>query len=223
MLPSQALGFVGAKPRTRNLARSRRSGLTPLSCSHMNGDDAAMPAKPESIDAYLAQVPADRRAALQNLRKTILSILPAAVECISYSMPAFRFEGRVVAGFQATASGGSYYPFSGTTLSTLAADLRAYSQTKSALHFSTDAPLPKPLVRRLLEARLAEGRLASSAKRPAATRSAAQPAAPRARKATKKKPAAARAKKASRATKRTRPAKAASAARRSRSKAVRSA
>lgn len=61
-----------------------------------------MAAKPETIDAYLATVSADRRAALEKLRKTILSVLPDAEECISYSMPAFRYAGHVVAGFLAT-------------------------------------------------------------------------------------------------------------------------
>ena len=64
-----------------------------------------MPQKPQNIDAYLATVSPDRRAALQKLRKTILSILPDAEECISYSMPAFRHAGRVIAGFLATSKG----------------------------------------------------------------------------------------------------------------------
>jgi uncharacterized protein YdhG (YjbR/CyaY superfamily) len=116
-----------------------------------------MPKKPTTIDAYLATVSPDRRAALGALRKTILSIVPDAEECISYGMPAFRHAGRhVFAGFLATRKGCSYFPFSGTTLATLAADLKAYSQTKSALHFEPGRPLPKALVKKLLKARLAE-------------------------------------------------------------------
>jgi uncharacterized protein YdhG (YjbR/CyaY superfamily) len=62
----------------------------------------------------------------------------------------------VVAGFSATAKGCSYFPFSGTTLRTLADDLRKYDQTKSSLHFRPDAPLPSALVRKLIRARLGE-------------------------------------------------------------------
>jgi uncharacterized protein YdhG (YjbR/CyaY superfamily) len=113
-------------------------------------------AKPETIDAYLATVSDDRRVALQKLRETILSILPDAEECISYSMPAFRHAGHVVAGFLATAKGCSYYPFSGTTLATLAADLEKYEGTKSAVHFDPKHGLPTTLVRKLLRARIAE-------------------------------------------------------------------
>ena len=115
-----------------------------------------MAAKPGTIDAYLTTVSADRRAALEKLRKTIHSILPDVEECISYSMPAFRYAGHVVAGFLATSKGCSYFPFSGTTLATLAADLKRYDQTKSALHFEATHPLPVALVRKLLKARIAE-------------------------------------------------------------------
>jgi len=111
---------------------------------------------PKTIDTYLASVPTDRRAALEKLRRTIHSIVPGVEECISYSMPAFRYQGHVIAGFQATAKGCSYYPFSGTTLSTLSAEVAAYSQTKSALHFDPKRPLPVALVRKLLETRIAE-------------------------------------------------------------------
>lgn len=112
--------------------------------------------KPANIDAYLSSVPEDRRAALEKLRAQIHAEAPGAEECISYSMPAFRRDGEVFAGFLATAKGCSYYPFSGTTLSTLQAELAAYSQTKSALHFDPARGLPKALVKKLVKARLAE-------------------------------------------------------------------
>ncbi|MGH7272685.1 MAG: iron chaperone [Polyangiaceae bacterium] len=110
-----------------------------------------------AIDEYLAGVSPTSRALLQKLRKSIHAIVPEVEECISYGMPAFRYRARVIAGFQATSKGCSYYPFSGTTLAALARDLDAYSRTKSALHFSSSKPLPASLVRRLLKARIAEG------------------------------------------------------------------
>lgn len=112
--------------------------------------------KATPIDDYLRTVPDDRRRALDDLRKKIRSVVPDVEECISYGMPAFRLPGGVVAGFQATTKGGSYYPFSGSTLATVAPFVRDYDQTKSALHFVPDEPLPLSLVRRLIKARLAE-------------------------------------------------------------------
>ena len=109
-----------------------------------------------AIDEYLTWVSPKSRTLLQKLRKTIHSIAPEVEECISYRLPAFRYQGRIIAGFSATSTGCSYYPFSGTTLKTLADDLDGYSQTKSALHFGRDKPLPASLVRKLLKARIAE-------------------------------------------------------------------
>jgi uncharacterized protein YdhG (YjbR/CyaY superfamily) len=115
-----------------------------------------MKTKPTSMDEYLETVEPEKRLALNKLRTTIHSLVPGLEECISYSMPAFRKDGHVIGGFQATKQGCSYYPFSGSTLSTLGADLVGYSMTKSALHFSTEKGLPKALVAKLLKARIRE-------------------------------------------------------------------
>ena len=115
-----------------------------------------MPRKPTTIDAYLATVKGEKRLALEKLRKTIRAIVPQAEECISYRIPAFRLGGRIVAGFLATAKGCSYFPFSGTTLTTLAEELAGYDLTKGSLHFDPGKPLPAALVRKLIKARMAE-------------------------------------------------------------------
>jgi uncharacterized protein YdhG (YjbR/CyaY superfamily) len=117
-----------------------------------------VPRSRSPIDAYLATVPEDRRAALQRLRRTLRSILPGAEECLSYGIPAFRVDGEVVAGFLATAKGCSYFPFSGRTLGTLAGELAGHGGTKGSLHFSPEEGLPATLVRKLVRARRAEVR-----------------------------------------------------------------
>ena len=112
--------------------------------------------KRSTIDEYLKRVPEDRRKVLEDLRAKIRSIVPDAQECISYRIPAFRVNGVVVAGFCATAKGCSYFPFSGSTLRSLARDISGYGQTKGSLHFSSDEPLPIALVRKLIKVRIAE-------------------------------------------------------------------
>jgi uncharacterized protein YdhG (YjbR/CyaY superfamily) len=111
-----------------------------------------------SIDDYLATVKGEKRAALDKLRKTIRAVIPKATECISYGIPAFRLDGKVVAGFAATTKGCSFFPFSGSTLRTLAAALDTYEMTKSSLHFDPAEGLPAALVRKLIQARIAEGK-----------------------------------------------------------------
>jgi len=116
-----------------------------------------MKRKVSTIDAYFATLsdPARRRA-LEDLRKKIRSVIPDAEECISYNLPAFRLQSVFVAGFSATTKGCSYFPFSGTTLTTLAKEVAKYDQTKGSLHFSPTKPLPLALVRKLIKARIGE-------------------------------------------------------------------
>ena len=112
--------------------------------------------KASTIDGYLATLGGERRRTLQALRRQIRSIIPEAEECISYGLPAFRLNGVVVAGFCGTVKGCSYFPFSGSTLRTLAPQVKGYEQTKGSLHFRADQPLPMTLVRRLVRTRVAE-------------------------------------------------------------------
>ena len=75
---------------------------------------------------------------------------------ISYRVPAFRLRGKIVAGFAAFKDHLSYLPFSGSVLGELRGELEGYTITKSALHFPVDRPLPKALVKKLIEVRLGD-------------------------------------------------------------------
>jgi uncharacterized protein YdhG (YjbR/CyaY superfamily) len=108
----------------------------------------------EEIDDYLEGVDPPARATLGKLRETILSIVPEAEQCISYRIPAFRIDGQVIAGFAAFTNHLSYFPFSGSVLGELTEDIARYRGTKSALHFDIDTPLPRELVRKLIDVRL---------------------------------------------------------------------
>ena len=106
------------------------------------------------IDDYLAGVPAGQRKLLEDLRKEMHKLLPGCEEAISYNLPCFKVGGEVVGGFAATKSGASYYPFSGSTLQVLKNEFSDYSQTKGALHFSTDQPLSKKQIKLLVDTKL---------------------------------------------------------------------
>ena len=108
----------------------------------------------EDVDEYLEQIEEPKRTTLETLRSTILEVVPDAEQVISYKVPAFRVNGRTVAGFAAFKNHLSYLPFSGSVLPRLASELRRYTMTKSALHFPVDRPLPEPLVRKLIALRL---------------------------------------------------------------------
>jgi uncharacterized protein YdhG (YjbR/CyaY superfamily) len=106
------------------------------------------------IDRYLATLEEPKRATLAALRRSILEVVPDAEQCISYGMPAFRVDGKVVAGFAAFKHHLSYLPHSGSVLTALGDDVAGYESTKGSLHFPVDKPLPKRLVKKLVTTRM---------------------------------------------------------------------
>jgi len=66
--------------------------------------------KPQTIDEYLAPLSVEKRAALEKLRQAIKSAAPRAEECISYQLPAFRLDGRMLVAFGAAKNHCAFYP-----------------------------------------------------------------------------------------------------------------
>jgi uncharacterized protein YdhG (YjbR/CyaY superfamily) len=112
--------------------------------------------QPADLDAYLASVPPDKRAALQKLRKAISAAAPRAEEGFSYGLPAFRLGGRPLVCFAAAANHCSFYPMSPAVIRAHAADLANYDTSKGTIRFAADKPLPAALVRKLVKDRIAE-------------------------------------------------------------------
>ena len=64
----------------------------------------------QDVDEYLATLDDPKRGTLEALRRTILEVVPQAEQCISYGMPAFKLQGKTVAGFAAFKHHLSYLP-----------------------------------------------------------------------------------------------------------------
>ena len=109
----------------------------------------------EKIEAYLAQVPADKCAALESLRAQIKRFAPDAVEYFSYGMPAFR-QGKGLAAYAAAKNHCGLYPMSSNIVPLLASELAAFKTSKGAIQFTIDKPLPELLVAKIVRARLSE-------------------------------------------------------------------
>jgi uncharacterized protein YdhG (YjbR/CyaY superfamily) len=108
------------------------------------------------ITEYLDSLDDQKRATLQRLRETILEVIPEAEEGLSYGLPAFRIQGKVVAGFAAFKSHLSYMPHSGAVFPELEDELASFSTSKGVLRFSIDEPLPKELVEKLIGVRISQ-------------------------------------------------------------------
>ena len=121
-------------------------------------------AKPANIDEYLARFPADQKAALEKLRKTIRAAAPGAVERISYGLAAFYLDEKPLVALGAAARHCAFYLMSGSTIADHPADLAGYDTSKGTIRFAPDKPLPATLVRKLVKSRIAENQLLAAKK-----------------------------------------------------------
>jgi uncharacterized protein YdhG (YjbR/CyaY superfamily) len=111
---------------------------------------------PATIDDFLAAIPDEQRAALQDLRNQIHAAAPDAVESINYGVPAFKLNGRPLVSFGAAKDHCSFYVQSPAVMDAHAGALKGYSTTKGTVHFTPDKPIPAALVTKLVRARIAE-------------------------------------------------------------------
>jgi uncharacterized protein YdhG (YjbR/CyaY superfamily) len=123
-----------------------------------------MPAPAKTFEDALAAFGAEQRAVLEKLRRVIHAAVPDAEECVSYGLPAFKWNGKPIAGLGAGETHCAYYPMSGSVVGTCAKELARYETSKGAIRFPTDKPLPAALVKKLLKARMAEIEAAAGGK-----------------------------------------------------------
>ena len=125
-----------------------------------------MSATDDPIAAHLATLPQPQRDTLTALRATLRELLPEAEESISYNMPCFKVDGVAVAGFEGFKEHCSYFPHSGNVVDQITG-IPAWCTvaSKGTLQFPVDRPLPKAVVRKLVQARLREIAAKQSTKR----------------------------------------------------------
>jgi uncharacterized protein YdhG (YjbR/CyaY superfamily) len=111
------------------------------------------PPAPTSIDDYLALLDAAQRAALERLRDQIQAAAPEAQACISYGIPAFRLDGRMLIWFGAAAGHCALY---GVEEAACADVLAGYDTSgKGTVRFPADHTVPTALVEQVVAARRA--------------------------------------------------------------------
>ena len=108
------------------------------------------------VEHYLAALPVESRAALEELRRNIRAAAAGATETISYGMPAFKDNGRSLVAYGAFKDHCSLFPASGKMIEDHKRELAGFTTSKGTIQFTLDKPLPIALVKKIVKARLAE-------------------------------------------------------------------
>lgn len=107
------------------------------------------------IDAYIEMFPPEVREKLEIIRLTIKAAAPGAVETISYRMPAYKLDKRVLVYFAGYKNHIGFYPTS-SGISAFKEQIAGYQNSKGAVQFPLDEPLPRALITEMVKFRVDE-------------------------------------------------------------------
>ena len=122
-----------------------------------------------SVDDYIRAQPAALQPVLERVRGVLRKALPGAEEVLSYRIPAYRLNGRIVIFFAGWKEHYSIYPAGdATVLSAFQDELVSCEIAKGTIRFPLDRPVPAKLIAAIAKFRAA--RTASAPQRKRAVR-----------------------------------------------------
>jgi len=110
----------------------------------------------DSVEDYLASLPDDQRAVIEEIGRRVLAVAPGATGLIRYDMPTWQVDGSSLVHAAAWKQHVSLYPVPPSGDADLDRDLAPYAGAKGTLKFSyaeVDYDLIERAVRRLVSAR----------------------------------------------------------------------
>lgn len=113
-----------------------------------------MPHRPTSHDDYLLYIDEPQHSLMQKLRNTIHTTCPEAVEVISYSMPAWKYQGRQLVGYAVAKNRCSLFPRTNSVVVLLEKELSKYSTSKGTIRFTPEHPLTEGLIKKIVKLRM---------------------------------------------------------------------
>jgi len=109
----------------------------------------------QNIDDYIRSFPKQTQVILKKIRQIIKKAAPKATETISYQMPAFKLDGRILIYFAAWARHFSLYPASDIMVKSIPG-LEKFRVSTGTLKFPSDKPLPFDLITKVVKYKIKE-------------------------------------------------------------------
>jgi len=103
----------------------------------------------KTVDEYIESFPSSVQNILEKIRLTIKKSAPDAIETISYQMPTFKLNGKILVHFAAWKNHIGFYPTpSGTE--EFKKELSLFKGGKGSVQFSINEPIPYDLIRKIV-------------------------------------------------------------------------
>ncbi len=118
----------------------------------------------KSVTGYIAAQPAAVQAALKRVRSTIRKAMPKADEVISYSIPAYKLNGRAMIFFAGWKQHYSIYPATDGLAEAFKDELASYDVSKGTIRFPLSEPVPVKLIERIAKFRVKQAAERAKAK-----------------------------------------------------------
>lgn len=110
----------------------------------------------KNVDEYVARQPAAAQFVLKRVRGVIRKALPDAEEVISYNIPAYKLDDRVVLYFAGWKHHYSLYPAGARLVARFGDRLAPYAVTKGTIRFPLSQPVPVKLIESIARFRAKE-------------------------------------------------------------------
>jgi uncharacterized protein YdhG (YjbR/CyaY superfamily) len=113
----------------------------------------------KTTDEYIDSLKEPHRNMMKTLRNAIKVAAPEAVEVISYNMPAFKVNGRILVYFAAHTNHIGFYPTNMEAIRMFSEEIGNLNTSKGTIRFQLDKKIPTTLVKKIVKFRMEQNRV----------------------------------------------------------------
>ncbi len=111
--------------------------------------------KLKTVNEYISSLPKSSKSKIIDIRRRIKKEAPKAEELLSYQMPAFKLNKRILVYYAAWKEHVALYAYP-SSVTKFKKELSKYKTSKSTVQFRLDKPLPLNLIKKMIRFRVKE-------------------------------------------------------------------